>query len=55
MSNSVQDPSATEAANTADTQMGTPLEKGKGRAAEQDPMDEDDDDDEEEEDVSLSH
>ena len=52
MSNSAQDPSATEATKAADTPMDTPekLEKGKGKAAaEQDPMDEDDEDDEEEE------
>lgn len=57
MSNSVQDPSATEAAKTADTPMNTQekLEKGKGKAAEQDPMDEDDDDDDEEEEEVCPH
>ena len=50
MSNSVQDPSATES-KAAGVSMNTPeqLEKGKGKAAEDLSMDEDDDDESEEE------
>lgn len=51
MSNSVQDPNATEATKSVDTPMDgqEKVEKGKGKAAQPDAMDEDDDDDEEEE------
>lgn len=55
MSNSVQDPNATEATKSVDTPMDgqEKLEKGKGKAAATDAMDEDEDDSaEEEEEVS---
>ena len=50
MSNSAQDPSATEN-KAADVSVETPekLEKGKGKVAEEVSMDEDDDDESEEE------
>lgn len=55
MSNSVQDPNSMDAAKSADTPMDTreKLEKGKGKAAEQDAMDEDDDEDDSQEEVRL--
>lgn len=52
MSNSAQDPSATEGAKSADTPMDTSFDKGKGKASAPDAMEEDDEEESGEDEVS---